>query len=671
MQNRVIAATKLAIPQPVRAIVARPDLVARLDEPGYRVAVVSAPAGFGKTALLAEWAGAHRDETAWLSCDAGDAEPTRFWRGLLLAVSTKWPGVGDDAAIVLERLGSDDQDLAVSVANDLGELGRPVVVVIDDLHLARPAPGALAGLVDALPPNVRLVIGSRHDPPFPLARLRVGGRLLELHGDQLRFGVAETAMLLAANGVDTTATELERLHDLIEGWPAGVQLAALSLQRVGDRSGFLDAFATTDRAVTDFLVNEVLDQQPDDRVEFLYDTSVLDGFDVELCEQVTGRHDAAAVLSGLVADNLFVVPLDDSGLSYRYHHLFGAFLRARLRARSRDALHDAHRRAGEVLEARGDVIGAIDQAVAIDDVERAATLVRAFMGRWLNVHAGQTSAVARHWLHAKGAEQVRSDPETVVEIVLALIASSGPDDAVHWLERVLAVHGDGPSELTAYTQGVWAEHHLHRGETEQGLIRAHLALEAVSGRLPDRRLYPLMHTLRARAHLDDGDADTARSVLDEAMARTGGHPTVVDVRLPACDRGWPSSTATSCGPSGWPPQQGVAPTTSPSTPTSPAGCTRGRRWPGCSPSGVTTIGPGRSWSRPTGRSPAGGPPSRPSCCSSGRPSHGPLATRTAPAASSIRPGCCCPGPRRRGSAGSTPKRRARRCASGAPRRGPS
>ena len=149
------AVTKLTVPMPVRSVVARPHLVEHLDRPGYRVGLLSAPAGFGKTALLASWAAARRDSVAWLSCDTSDGEPTRFWRGLLATVAQRWPGVGDDAAILLERSSSDSHDLAISLANDLGsaDLGgveRPAAIVIDDFHLARPTPAVFSGLVGAL-----------------------------------------------------------------------------------------------------------------------------------------------------------------------------------------------------------------------------------------------------------------------------------------------------------------------------------------------------------------------------------------------------------------------------------------------------------------------------------------------------------------------------------------
>jgi len=426
VRSKGIAASKLTIPQPLQTVVMRPELVARLDGSTHRVALVCAAAGFGKTTVLATWATGRQAPLAWLSCDVTDRQPTRFWGGLLAAVSTAWPGAGDDAAIELARSGADSYELAISLGNDLGEIDGPVVIVIDDFHLAQPTPQVVAQFVSMMPPNVTVVVGSRVDLPFSLARHRVAGTLLEIRTGDLRFTLGETSALLAANHVTTTPVELHQLQDLTEGWPAGIQLAALAFQRSGDRTGFLDSFAATDRGVTDFLVNEVLDRQPTDRVEFMFQTSVLDQFDAGLCEAVTGRRDAGALLHELAAASLFVIPLDAEGQWYRYHHLFGAFLRARLKARGRDDLVEAQQRAVRALEDRGDFVGALRLASGSGDLETAATIVRNTLRRSMNVSDVAMSAPAvRYWLYEHGDDQITTDPELVLEFVLAMVVTSG------------------------------------------------------------------------------------------------------------------------------------------------------------------------------------------------------------------------------------------------------
>ena len=275
------------------------------------MALVSAPAGYGKTATLASWASARRDRVAWLSCDPSDAEPTRFMSCLLAAIAARWPGVADDALVLLDRAGTNTYDAAVAVANDLATVDGPGVIVVDDLHLAASDGATLMAFIAALPDNVRFVAGTRSDPALSLARWRLAGELLELRGDDLRFGLSEMSEFFQLQDVALAADELHRLHDLTEGWAAGAQLAAIALRRRDARGDFLDAFATTDRAVSDFLVTEVLASLPPELVEFLVETSVLDTFDAELCAAVTGVDGAGELLQRLLAANLFVVPLDE------------------------------------------------------------------------------------------------------------------------------------------------------------------------------------------------------------------------------------------------------------------------------------------------------------------------------------------------------------------------
>ena len=206
----------------------RPELLARLDA-DYRVALVSAPAGYGKTATLAAWAAGWRDQLAWLSCDPSDAEPSRFMSCLLSAISATWPGVADDAFVLLERDGAETYDSAVAVANELAAIEQPGVIVVDDLHLAAPAPAMLGAFIDALPDGFRFVAGTRSDPPLSLARLRLRGELLELRGDDLRFVPGEMSDFFRLHDVTLAGDELLRMHELTEGWPAGAQLAAIAL----------------------------------------------------------------------------------------------------------------------------------------------------------------------------------------------------------------------------------------------------------------------------------------------------------------------------------------------------------------------------------------------------------------------------------------------------------
>lgn len=521
----------MSIPRFRGSLLARPELSARLDG-DYRLGLVSAPAGYGKTATLASWAAARPDGVAWLSCDAWDAEPTRFMSGLLTAISTRWPGVADDGFVLLERAGANTYDSAVAVANELATLDVDGTIVIDDLHLAAPAPSVLTAFVEALPERFRLVVGTRSDPALSLGRLRLRGELLELRGDDLRFVPAELSEFLARRDVDLEVTDLARLHELTEGWPAGAQLAVIALQRGGRRGDFLGAFASTDRAVGDFLLTEVLASLPSDLVEFLMQTSVLEACDAELCVEVTGIEQSAVILGRLLAANLFVVELDDPPRWFRYHHLFGAFLRARLASMGASRLTAAHDRASRALEARGHVDAALRHAMATGDVERTGQILRGGLARTMSMSAGADDAVraVRLWLHELGATSIQTDPAWVVELLIGLISISRPEDAPSWLERVRRAHPDADGPLTGLIEGAWGEHLANRGRPLDAIRRFELAMDSVGGAPPNVGLFPLLYVVTARAHIQAGQMDQARALLQHARTHPVGQPVADDVR---------------------------------------------------------------------------------------------------------------------------------------------
>jgi LuxR family maltose regulon positive regulatory protein len=520
----VVAAAKLTIPRWRRPLVARPTLSAQLDGE-YRFALVSAPAGYGKTATLATWAAAQSHDVAWLSCDALDAEPTRFMSCLLASISTRWPGVADDAFVLLDRDGANTYDAAVSVANELAGVDGRGVIVIDDLHLAAPAPTMLGAFIDALPERFRFVAGTRTDPPLSLGRLRLRGELLELRGDELAFDAAELADFFELQDVTFDDDELGRLHELTEGWPAGAQLAAIAVQRGAQRHDFLDAFASTDRAVSDFLVSEVLASLPSDLVDFLVETSVFEMFDAELCAAVTGAEDAAMVLDRLVRANMFIIPLDEPGRWFRYHHLFGAFLRARLRSLGRARMRNAHLRASAALEDKGSVAGALRHAMTVGDADRAGQILRAGVRRSYEMSDGDGDAVpaVRLWLHERGADCIESDPVLVLELLIGLMTLNRPDDAPAWLQRITAAHPDADGPLTALIEGAWSEHLENRGQPLEALRHLAVAMDVVGGRPPNAGLLPLLPIALARAHIQAGQLEPAAAVLADARAHSVGN----------------------------------------------------------------------------------------------------------------------------------------------------
>ena len=287
---------KLHVPLPRRRLVTRTRLTDRLvTGPGVRprLVLVAAPAGFGKTTLLIQWLSAGSARVAWLSLDAGDADVRRFLSHLVAAVNVADPSLGADATALLESdRTSRAEDVLASLVDDLDTLSGPTVLALDDYHVvdATEVHEAVTFLLDNLPPQVTLAITTRADPPLPLARLRARGELLEVRADDLRFTEAEaTAFLNEVMGLELEAHHVAALEHRTEGWATGLQLAALSAQRASELDGFVEAFAGSHRFVLDYLVEEVLEGQPEDVRTFLLDTSVLDDLTGPLCDAVTGR----------------------------------------------------------------------------------------------------------------------------------------------------------------------------------------------------------------------------------------------------------------------------------------------------------------------------------------------------------------------------------------------
>jgi ATP/maltotriose-dependent transcriptional regulator MalT len=318
-----LLATKLHVPRTRTGFVVRPRLVDRFAQAqGGELTLVCAPAGFGKTALVADWARRDPRPVAWLSLDDADNDPARFWRHVAAALDTVHPGVAQQVAALLQGLQPTSFEAVVTaLVNELAGRADEVVLLLDDYHLIQ-APQVHASvrfLLEHLPPQLRLVLASRADPPLPLARLRARGQLTELREHDLRFTPAEAAELLhAAVGPELPEAAVAALTDRTEGWAAGLQLAALSLQGRGDIAAFVEGFSGSHRYVLDYLTEEVLARQPAELVEFLLETSILERLSGPLCDAVTGRRDGQALLEQVERANLFLQPLDEQRRWWRF-----------------------------------------------------------------------------------------------------------------------------------------------------------------------------------------------------------------------------------------------------------------------------------------------------------------------------------------------------------------
>ena len=419
-----ILATKLYVPTPQPKIVARSRLIERLDEGLHRkLTFVSAPVGFGKTTLLSGWLTALPRPTAWVSLDEGDSDPTRFLSCLVAALRTIAPSIGEGVLGALQSPQPPRESILTALLNEINTIHDDFVFVLDDYHVidARAVDDALAFLIERLPPQMHLVIATREDPQLPRARLRARGQLTELRAADLRFTSSEAAEFLNETmGLELSSGEVAALEERTEGWIAGLQLAALSMRGREDVSGFIGAFAGDNRYIVDYLVEEVLQRQPERIRSFLLQTSVLDRLSGPLCDAVTGQEDARGMLEALERGNFFVVPLDDKRQWYRYHHLFADVLSAHLMAEQPAQIPTLHRRASEWHQHNGFLADAIRHVLAAGDFERAADLVEL---AWPAMRRSRQEATLLGWLKALPDELVHVRPVLGVAYAHVLLAS--------------------------------------------------------------------------------------------------------------------------------------------------------------------------------------------------------------------------------------------------------
>jgi LuxR family transcriptional regulator, maltose regulon positive regulatory protein len=388
---------------------------------GRRLTLISASAGFGKTTLVSEWVAGCGRPVAWLSLDEGDNDPTRFLTYLVAALQTAalQTNAANIGAGVLDALQSPQpppiESILTTLINEIAAIPDHFVLILDDYHVidAKPIDQALTFLLEHLPPQMHLVIATREDPSLPLARLRVRGQLTELRAADLRFTPAEAAEFLnRAMGLNLSAEDMAALETRTEGWIAGLQLAAVSLQGRDDPSAFVHAFSGSHRFVLDYLAEEVLARQEPAIQEFLLKTSILERMNASLCDAVMGDSgkrvsDSAARLAYLERANLFVVALDNERGWYRYHHLFADLLRGRLTQRLPHQAAALHLRAGAWFEGCGLLEEAIVHTLAAGDMERAAELVERIA---IRMFVEERPTTLSRWIEALPEAVLRARP---------------------------------------------------------------------------------------------------------------------------------------------------------------------------------------------------------------------------------------------------------------------
>lgn len=545
-----ILATKLFMPPPRPKVVSRLHLIAQLNEGlARKLTLVSAPAGFGKTTLISEWLaaaeGLQKGAVAWLSLDEGDSDPTRFLAYFIAALQTIVPHLGDAALALLHAAQpSPTESVLTTLLNEIATLPHKVVLVLDDYHVIESAPidQAITFLLDHLPPVLHLVITTREDPPLPLARYRVRGQLSEMRARDLRFSAAEAAEFLNRTmGLKLAAHEVAALENHTEGWIAGLQLAALSMQGHHDVSGFVAAFAGDHRYIVDYLVEEVLQRQPEMVRRFLLQTSILERLCGSLCDGVTGQSESHVRLEALERGNFFVVPLDDKRQWYRYHHLFADVLAAHLRAEQPALVPLLHQRASAWYAQHAMLDDAVRHALAAEDFDRAAALIEPAipaLGR------NREGSKMLSWLKVLPDDVVRRRPVLCVGYAWALMAGGELEaiegrlqDAEHWLETI-AQTGARPAGMV-----VVDETEFRRLPARIAIYRAGRA--QLLGHVPDtvnyaRRALELTTdddalgrgaatALLGLATWTGGDLETAHRTYAEGMARVREAGNISDV----------------------------------------------------------------------------------------------------------------------------------------------
>jgi LuxR family maltose regulon positive regulatory protein len=545
MNTITILTTKLYIPPPHAACAVRARLLEQLDAGlrlGHRLLLICAPAGFGKTTLLSEWianfrlpslgfgseipAGSTTPKSCWISLDEDDNDPTRFLMYLLASLETVYPDIGADARAMIQppqplQLTAILTLLLNRLAATLSD--KNLILALDDYHvIEQPAiHDMVAFLLDHAPPRMHLAIATRVDPPLPLARLRARRQLTELRAADLRFTADEaTTFLNQVMGLNLAPENIAILATRTEGWIASLQLAAISLQRrdAAEAATFIAAFSGSHRHVIDYLTEEVLAQQPQEIVEFLSQTTILDRLNASLCDAVTERVDGERLLRQLEQANLFIAPLDDERQWYRYHRLFADFMRNRIYNETPELAKTLHRRAAAWHAQHAMLPEAIGHALRAADFEAAAQWIE-HIAVTLLMHSEATTLLS--WL--KALPQSVIDKRPILNLIYAeaaLIAGefTGIETALQTIETAL-LHGDVPAEeqdaVQSQVMAIRAYMATFSGDIRQGVALAQQAFAA----LPQGNAFlrSVVTWLLGLSQFFDTDTLTAQRVFGETL----------------------------------------------------------------------------------------------------------------------------------------------------------
>jgi LuxR family maltose regulon positive regulatory protein len=498
-----------------RNAVARPRLTGLLVGASPTLVLLAAPPGFGKTTLLAQWRELDDRPFAFASLAHGERDAVAFWYSLVNAIHEVVPAVGESTLAALQAPGALDDVALPALCRDLERLEHEVVLVLDDYQAIenRACHDSLASFLVQAPETVTVAISTRADPQIPLGRLRVLGSVLELRATELAFTAEEEATFLnGALGLDLPAESLLRLHERTEGWPAGVQLAALSLARVSDRAAFIEQFGGSSRHVVDYLTEIVLDTLDPELRRFLLETSILDSLTAGLCDAVTSRDDSEELLNAAEQANLFLIPLDDRREWYRYHQLFAEVLRNELLHGDPEHVSELHGRAFRWLADAGYTYDAMRHAVAMGETDAASSLL---LERWRPAFARARCEAALRCLGTLPAETLRRDARLGTIETWALSMLNRRQEASLALERMQATGAELADRKTVEIGTALVQACFPRGDVGQMLVAACRLEKWRAEYSPEWR--PVTLLARGWAHWFSGELGDAREPVEEAV----------------------------------------------------------------------------------------------------------------------------------------------------------
>jgi len=515
-----ILEAKLRPPQTRSAWVMRSRLLEELEHATQRaVTLIAAPAGYGKTTVVAQWLASDLRPTivAWISLDTADNDPVRLWTNIATALARAGCDIARDIVGFVAAGGNDVLTVVLPrIVDALAGLPSDITVLIDDFDIVRATEcnEQIDFFVKHLPPNAHVVLITRSDPTLRLGRLRAAGQLSEIRADDLAFNTREASALLVSDGVQLSSEAVSELMQRTEGWPAGLYLAALSLTGRADPSEFVHTFSGNNRFIGDYLTEEVLSRQPEQVRNFILDMSIVDRFSVPLADYVTEARHSASILRNLKHTNLFLVPLDSEERWFRFHHLFGAVAYSTLETERPDRAAMLHGRAAEWLSENGFIEDAVEHALAAGKAEHAANLVNA---NWLRYFDAGRGTTIQRWLRA--LEASAADHSTAYVVTAAWMAAlSGNQEE---MDRRLAqlTNGSDHVRLPDGTKSVESVMALVRGlfgfdGPLDTLAFARRAAELeTNGNLA---WFTVANTALGHASYVIGDLDTAVGVLPKA-----------------------------------------------------------------------------------------------------------------------------------------------------------